>query len=90
LLRYLFTNNDHQCRVRELLYYCRAKRGWKTTFAENLFPVEAELSIVKTPSAKTTRDLQDLVNKEIFTKTEKLKSTRYELNFAPFPNASFR
>jgi Fic family protein len=41
-------------------------------------------SIVKTPSATATRDLKALVDKEIFTKTGKLKSTRYELNLTPF------
>ena len=34
--------------------------------------------------ATATRDLQDLVNKEILKKTGKLKSTRYELNLVPF------
>ncbi|MCF6249210.1 MAG: hypothetical protein L3J69_17905 [Desulfobacula sp.] len=48
------------------------------------FSAKNYMSIVKTPSATATRDLQDLVNKEIFTKTGKLKSTRYELNLAPF------
>jgi Fic family protein len=41
-------------------------------------------SIVKTPSATATRDLKALVDKEVFTKTGKLKSTRYELNLTPF------
>ncbi len=41
-------------------------------------------SVVKIPSATATRDLKDLVDKGIFTKTGKLKSTRYALNFAPF------
>ena len=42
------------------------------------------MSIVKAPSATTTRDLKGLVNKGIFTKTGKLKSTRYELNLTSF------
>ncbi len=41
-------------------------------------------SITKSPSATTTRDLQDLVNKGIFSKTGKLKSTRYALDLTPF------
>lgn len=42
------------------------------------------MSIVKTPSATATRDLKDLVDKGILTKTGTLKSTRYDLNLAPF------
>jgi len=54
------------------------------------FSARNYMSIPKVPSATTTRDLQDLVNKGIFTKTGKLKSTRYELNLAPFyPDLSF-
>ncbi len=41
-------------------------------------------SIVKASSATTTRDLKAMVDKEIFTKTGKLKNTRYELNLTPF------
>ncbi len=48
------------------------------------FSAKNYMSIVKTPSATATRDLKDLVNKGIFTKTGRLKSTRYELNLAPF------
>ncbi len=40
--------------------------------------------VVKTPSATATRDLKDLVEKGIFTRTGKLKTTRYDLNLAPF------
>ena len=42
------------------------------------------MSIAKTPSATTTRDLKDLTDKGILTKTGTLKSTRYGLNLAPF------
>ncbi|MCD4718820.1 MAG: hypothetical protein K8S13_03045 [Desulfobacula sp.] len=48
------------------------------------FSAKNYMSIVKTPSATATRDLKGLVNKGIFTKTGKLKSTRYELNLTPF------
>jgi Fic family protein len=48
------------------------------------FSAKNYISIVKTTSATATRDLKDLVNKEIFSKTGKLKSTRYELNLKPF------
>ena len=48
------------------------------------FSAKNYISIVKTTSATATRDLKDLVNKEIFLKTGKLKSTRYELNLTPF------
>ena len=48
------------------------------------FSAKNYISIVKTTSATATRDLKDLVNKGIFLKTGKLKSTRYELNFTPF------
>jgi len=48
------------------------------------FSAKNYISIVKTTSATATRDLKDLVNKEIFSKTGKLKSTRYELNLTPF------
>ena len=42
------------------------------------------MSIAKTPSATATRDLKDLVDKGILKKTGNLKSTRYDLNLAPF------
>jgi len=42
------------------------------------------MSIAKTPSATATRDLKDLADKGILTKTGSLKSTRYDLNLAPF------
>ncbi|MBU1697180.1 MAG: Fic family protein, partial [Proteobacteria bacterium] len=48
------------------------------------FSAKKYMSIVKIPSATATRDLRDLVDKGIFTKTGKLKSTRYVLNFEPF------
>lgn len=48
------------------------------------FSAKNYISIVKTTSATATRDLKDLVNKGIFLKTGKLKSTRYELNLTPF------
>jgi len=48
------------------------------------FSAKNYISIVKTTSATATRDLKNLVNKEIFSKTGKLKSTRYELNLTPF------
>ncbi len=48
------------------------------------FSAKNYISIVKTTSATATRDLKDLVNKEVFSKTGKLKSTRYELNLTPF------
>lgn len=41
-------------------------------------------AITKSPAATATRDLQDLVNKGIFSKTGQLKSTRYTLNLSPF------
>ncbi len=46
------------------------------------FSAKNYMSIVKIPSATATRDLKDLVEKGIFTKTGRLKSTRYALNFA--------
>jgi Fic family protein len=48
------------------------------------FSAKNYISIVKTTSATATRDLKDLVNKGIFLKTGKLKSTRYVLNLTPF------
>jgi Fic family protein len=48
------------------------------------FSAKNYMSIVKIPSATATRDLKDLINKGIFSKTGKLKSTRYELNLTPF------
>jgi Fic family protein len=39
------------------------------------------VTITKTSTATATRDLQDLVQQGIFTKTGGLKSTRYHLNF---------
>lgn len=48
------------------------------------FSAKNYISVVKTTSATATRDLKDLVNKGIFTKKGKLKSTRYKLNLTPF------
>jgi len=42
------------------------------------------IAITKAPKATATRDLTDLVKKGILIRTGKLKSTRYELNLAPF------
>jgi Fic family protein len=53
------------------------------------FSAKNYMSIVKIGSATATRDLKDLVDKGIFTKTGKLKSTRYVLNFAPFSPSYF-
>lgn len=50
------------------------------------FSAKNYVSIAKTTSATATRDLQDLVNKGIFSKTGKLKSTRYELNLTSLLN----
>jgi Fic family protein len=41
-------------------------------------------AITKSPTATATRDLQDLVNKGIFSKTGQLKSTRYTLDLSSF------
>jgi len=46
------------------------------------------IAITKAPKATATRDLTDLAKKGILIKTGKLKSTRYELNLAPF-NCAF-
>ena len=46
------------------------------------FSAKNYMSVVRTTSATATRDLKDLVDKGIFTKTGKLKSTRYKLNFS--------
>jgi len=48
------------------------------------FSAKNYMSIVKIPSATATRDLKDLVEKKILTKTGQLKSTRYLLNLSPF------
>jgi len=48
------------------------------------FSAKNYISIVKTTSATATRDLKGLVDKGMFTKTGKLKSTRYELNLTSF------
>lgn len=47
------------------------------------------IAITKAPKATATRDLTDLVKKEILIRTGKLKSTRYKLNLAPF-NSAFK
>ncbi|MDA3917580.1 MAG: Fic family protein [Deltaproteobacteria bacterium] len=46
------------------------------------------IAITKAPKATATRDLANLAKKGILIKTGKLKSTRYELNLAPF-NCAF-
>ena len=48
------------------------------------FSAKNYMAIVKTPSATATRDLKDLIEKGVLTKTGNLKSTRYDLNLAPF------
>lgn len=45
---------------------------------------ENYIRITGTSRATTTRDLQDLVKKNAFTKTGELKSTRYHLNIGPY------
>lgn len=51
---------------------------------EGGFSAKNYRAITKAPSATATRDLRDLVNKKIFTKTGQLKSTRYVLDLSPF------
>jgi len=47
------------------------------------------IAITKAPKATATRDLTDLVKKEILIRTGKLKSTRYKLNLTSF-NCAFK
>lgn len=74
----------------ETLLNPRQKKAVLRIFEEGLkgfsggFSAKNYISIVKTTSATATRDLKDLVNKGIFSKTGKLKGTRYALNLTPF------
>lgn len=51
--------------------------------------VKNYISITKAPRTTATRDLKDLVDKGAFTRSGKLKATRYSLNLDPFTKASF-
>ena len=52
--------------------------------------VKNYIAITKASRATATRDLSDLVQKGAFSRTGKLKSTRYELHLAPFHSRMFR
>jgi len=66
----------------------RQKKVVLRIFREGLKGFDGELSaknymsITKSPSTTATRDLKDLVEKGVLTKTGKLKSTQYHLNLS--------
>ncbi len=67
--------NERQLRVIQRLFKAGHEGFLGGLSAENY------VRIAKTSSSTATRDLADLVEKDIFTKTGSLKSTRYFLNF---------
>ena len=68
--------NERQAKVIEKLFAAGVQGFTGGLSAENY------ISITRAARATATRDLHDLVQKNIFTKTGELKSTRYYLNLA--------
>lgn len=69
--------NERQLKVVKRLFDAGHK-GFKEGLCANNYQ-----TIAKTSASTATRDLQDLINKQILIKTGTLKSTRYFLNIEP-------
>lgn len=69
--------NERQLKVVKRLFDAGHK-GFKEGLSANNYQ-----TIAKTSASTATRDLQDLINKQILIKTGTLKSTRYFLNIEP-------
>jgi len=78
-----FNNFQGQLNPRQEKAALRIFKQGLTGF-EGGFSVQNYISITKAPRATATRDLADLVAKGVFTRSGHLKTTRYELNLAPF------
>ena len=76
--RYSSQLNERQIKVIKRLFEAGFD-GFKGGLSANNYQ-----TIAKASASTTTRDLQDLLNKQILFKTGLLKSTRYFLNIEPF------
>ncbi len=76
--RYSSQLNERQIKVIKRLFEAGFD-GFKGGLSANNYQ-----TIAKASASTTTRDLQDLINKQILFKTGLLKSTRYFLNIEPF------
>lgn len=72
--------NERQVKVIKRLFHAEPE-GFKGGLSADNY-----IAITSTSRATATRDLQDLVKKEILYKTGKLKNTRYQLLFTSKPN----
>ena len=73
--------NERQLKVVKRLFDAGHK-GFKGGLSANNYQ-----TIAKTSASTSTRDLQDLINKQILIKTGTLKSTRYFLNIDPLKSS---
>lgn len=73
--------NERQLKVVKRLFDAGHK-GFKEGLSANNYQ-----TIAKTSASTATRDLQDLINKQILIKTGTLKSTRYFLNIEPLKSS---
>ena len=80
--RYLSQLNERQFKVIKRLFEAGFE-GFKGGLSANNYQ-----TIAKSSASTSTRDLQDLVNKQILFKTGLLKSTRYFLNIEPFKSTN--
>ena len=80
--RYSSQLNERQIKVIRRLFEAGFE-GFKGGLSANNYQ-----TITKASASTTTRDLQDLVNKQVLFKTGLLKSTRYYLNIEPFKPAN--
>uniref|UniRef100_UPI003216DE90 Fic family protein n=1 Tax=uncultured Draconibacterium sp. TaxID=1573823 RepID=UPI003216DE90 len=79
--RFSFQLNERQLKVVKRLFDAGHK-GFKGGLSANNYQ-----TIAKTSASTATRDLQDLINKQILIKTGTLKSTRYFLNIEPLKSS---
>jgi Fic family protein len=80
--RYSSQLNERQFKVIKRLFEAGFD-GFKGGLSANNYQ-----TIAKASASTTTRDLQDLLNKQILFKTGLLKSTRYFLNIEPFKSTN--
>lgn len=80
--RYSSQLNERQFKVIKRLFEAGFD-GFKGGLSANNYQ-----TIAKASASTTTRDLQDLINKQILFKTGLLKSTRYFLNIEPFKSTN--
>lgn len=78
----LYDRVKHQLNERQEKALTRIFREGVDGFKGGL-SAEKYISITRASRATATRDLQDLVDKAVLSRTGELKGTRYHLNFAP-------